>query len=213
MVNQALLFLGDAMRVHDLITAFADRDILPIKVADVARLIMEAGIEEEICFIEVDIDTSILRGFIVQTTEPRGIYDANGNGRISKIYHGTNQNLQWQRLVCCKELLHVLDETWQRAATPEEVSGLVKKMALPPRFQIPNDGTDDNRKALFDRVGALQAVAVLFPIAIRELLLSKHQEGVLADDEIVHIVGLPQVYVRLVMSEFWPKIHQALSTL
>jgi len=199
------------MRVCDLITAFADRDILPIKVADVARLIMEAGVEEEICFIEVDIDTSILRGFIVQTTEPRGLYDPDGNGRISKIYYGHSQDFEWQRLVCCKEMLHVLDESWQRAVTPEEVSGLVKKMALPPRFLIPNDGTDDSKKAIFDRVGALQAVAVLFPMAIRELLLPKHQEGVLADDEIVHIVGLPQVYVRLVMSEFWPAVHAALS--
>jgi hypothetical protein len=200
------------MRVYDLIKAFENHDTFPIKVEDVARLLMESGIEEEISYIGVELDIGILRGFIVQTTEPRGVYSSDGNGGISKIYYGFNQDFEWQRLVCCKETLHILDASWQKVATPDEVSGLVKKMALPPQFQIV-DGTEDEKKALFDRVGALQAVAILFPLAIRELLLPKYQEGVLTDDEIVRIVCLPQVYVRLVMSEFWPDIWEELRKL
>ena len=201
------------MKVRDLIEAFADHDHFPIKPQDISRLLMAAGIEEEIIFIEVDIDTSILRGFIVQTTEPRGIYDSNGNGNISKIYYGIGQSFEWQRLVCCKELLHILDDPLRRLSTQDQVTGLIKKMALPPQFQLGDDESEDGIQALFDRIGALQAVAVLFPMAVRELILPKYAEGLIADDEIVGIVGIPERYVRIVMSEFWPRIHKSVCSL
>lgn len=200
------------MRVCDLIKAFADHDEFPIKPVDVARCLIEAGIEEEITFIGVDLDIPILRGFIVQTTETRGVYDSAGNGRISKIYYGSNQDIEWQRLVCCKELLHILDHEVYRTETREQVTGLIKKIILPPAFQSATEPSDgDGAQALFDRVGALQAAAVLFPIAVRDLLLPYyHPDGILTDDEIVRMVGIPQIYVRMVMSEFWPNVYQHL---
>ena len=199
---------GRTMKIGDLIRHFADREDLPIEPTEVARVLMEAGIEEEIIFLGVEYDVGVLRGLLVQTTEPRSAYEP-GNGNISKVFYATNQPSDWQRLVCCKELLHILDPDRLQTRSREDVAGLVTKIVLPPELQALAEGKIDSNsmQALSDHFADVRAVALLFPLKARELLLPKYTTGAISADEIVRIVGIPERYVHFAMSEFWPAVY------
>ncbi len=68
----------------------------------------------------------------------------------------------------------------------------------------------DDLKAILDRLGAIQAAAVLFPAATREIIQPAYHAGKLTIGEIARLVGIPDRYVAFVLSDHWPPIYQKL---
>jgi hypothetical protein len=116
-------------------------------------------------------------------------------------------NEDGQRLVCCKELLHILDPEGCRAATDEEISRLFQKIGLPREMQ---DAVKDGAQVSSDRVAEYEAAAVLFPWATRQLLLEPYREGKIALDDIHRMVDIPFRFVFFVMHPSWEEAHKAL---
>jgi hypothetical protein len=113
----------------------------------------------------------------------------------------------WQRLVVCKELIHILDPDYALTNTRKDVANLIKRMALPIDLQALT-----NNQELNDRFGQLQALAVLFPRAARNLLLEPYNAKKITSKEIAALAEIPVHYVAFLMSDEWEKIYSLLLT-
>lgn len=196
--------LDETMNVKELIVKYSTLEVVPVEVESVEKDINASGIPDIIKYWEAEINTDPLRGQINhwEYTESDG-----KKQRVADIYYGSELTRDWQRLVCCKELLHILDEERLRVVDNQHFEKLIEKIILPLELQDPiQDGTYVNN----DRLAVYHAVAILFPLAVRNLLLPFYLEEKFTLDEIAKMVDLPVRYVSLVMSEFWSEIHEIL---
>ena len=117
---------------------------------------------------------------------------------------------EMERLVCCKELLHILDQNYMKVSTPSAVVDLIEKIILPPELVDPfADGIHTNS----DRVAILHALAVLFPLSARAILLPPFKDGKLSAQKIAEIAELPVYYIQLVLNDGWLHIHKLLASI
>lgn len=123
------------------------------------------------------------------------------------IFFDRDQTRDWQRLVCCKELLHLLDAEGNRVRTKEEIDHQIQRMVLPNEFQ---EMELDGSRVITDKIAIYFAVAVLFPFASREMLLPYYNDGRLTSEDIARMADIPERYALLVMSDTWPAIHSIL---
>jgi hypothetical protein len=192
------------MRISDLIKKFSVLEAVPVPVSGVDAIIRENKAGHVIMYHEVELDTKLLRGQFTQWESK------NSDGEVIHyvdIFFGKDLEKDWQRLVCCKELLHLLDADVTKVATLEQFDKLIEKIILPADLQDPiNDGHHVDS----DRIAIYEAVAILFPIAVRTLLLQADSKSKYTVQEIARIVDLPVRYVSLVMSDLWPDIHKIL---
>ncbi|MET4636134.1 hypothetical protein [Kaistia defluvii] len=191
------------MRASDLVRLFSTRESGPIDLYDdIIPAIKEAG-EFEVYFWKADIDTNILKGRIVEESHFQG----DDEIRVVSIDYAASMSNELSRLVCAKELIHVLDPIDQRVTTDEAVNDLISKIILPTEMQSLDDGVS----VWGDRYGYLFALAVLFPWQIRELLYPKYASGQYNIDDIASLMELPVEYVQIVMSPLWQRVHHILS--
>lgn len=199
---------GVPMSISKLIAEFDSRKVVPVDVNDVVAALATHGSKDEIYFFPVDIEATVLKGQLVHWDRNEDYeYPTDETKEVMKsvacVYYAKSMTDDWQRLVTCKELLHILDSDVTRAFTPEVVFKLTEKIVLAPEFQDIGDGS----ATLSDRAALIQAAAVLFPQRARELFI---ENGTLTPTEIAKLVDLPMRYVTLVMSETWPGIHDIL---
>lgn len=111
------------MSVRDLIERYAGGTHLHVRVNVVREYMMsgELAIKDRIRFIGVEIDVNVLRGFIHQYIEKPLNGSALRPGACADIYYDRRQPIEWQRLVCCKELLHLMDPDSYKTNTPAHV--------------------------------------------------------------------------------------------
>lgn len=197
------------MTARHLIEHFSAQTMLPIKVPDVAAKIVELGIEDQIQFIGVDLDIGAMRGQFIRTTTRRdGVYGEPIY--CADIYYARNQDLDWQRFVCCKEMMHLFDQEAWYTKNAEELRHLTGKLSLSPDLQFK---ANDGLKAYMDKFAVLQALCVLFPIAVRNLLLEPYNGGVISSEIIAQIAEIPQKYIRLAMEDYWDGLADAILAL
>jgi hypothetical protein len=193
--------------VTKLIREFSNRETVPIDIeAEVIPALRSLGVADEIyCFWDHNLDPKVLRGYVKHDTYPQP--DGSSHSVIEVLYGKMGH--EWERLVCCKELLHILDPDPIRCAKPEDVDRLIDKIILPPDLVDPvtDIGT---LQAATDRLAVLQAVAILFPLAARKVLLPKYAEGRLTLADIEDLAEVPVRYVAMVMSAEWEEIHELL---
>lgn len=193
------------MKVTSLISEFASRTKLPVDVNDVIALLRENGKDDDIEFIGVEFDPDILQGKIKIWNARPGVYAEPV--RHANIYYHRDHDPDWQRFICCKELLHLLDPPGAQTKTPEEIAALEEKIGLPPEMQDPEQ---DGWAANVDRVAEFRAAAILLPWAARELLVQPLRDRLLSLDDIARMADIPRKYVGFVMSPIWEKVHPML---
>jgi hypothetical protein len=193
--------------LQSLLGEFSKRDVVPIDVDEVVDAMVALGVKDEFYFWGVEIDDHRLRGALVHwqpwdypSQEPGK--DAN---LVADIYYAKSLGKDWQRLVCCKELLHVLEPEVSRTNTPEKVQTLIDKIVLAPELQ---DVVKDGIEASTDGLMLYVALALLFPFSARELLLADSIKR--TPKEVALMVDLPERYVALVMHESWADVYKAL---
>ncbi len=173
---------------------------------DVLSALKAGGCEDDIEFIGVDFDTEILQGKIKVFHKRNGVYGAEVT-RCVNIYYHRGHDPNWQRLIACKELLHVLDPASAHTNTVKDIELLAEKIGLPPEMQDPaGDGLDAN----VDRLAEWRAAALLLPLAARELLMPAFKEGKISLAQIAILADIPRKYVAFVMTDTWPTVHELL---
>lgn len=127
-------------------------------------------------------------------------------GPVAMVIYSIQQPLEWQRLVCCKELIHVLDSSPVRTSRPEEVQLLGQKLADKTRkFREAND-----LQWFFDDVAKFQALAILFPFSLREEVLGAYQAKKITDEMLAEATQIPVEYVETVMSDRWKLLRETI---
>ncbi|MBR1241591.1 hypothetical protein JQ620_15790 [Bradyrhizobium sp. AUGA SZCCT0274] len=183
-----------------LIDEFSARDIVPIEIDQIVEYLKASGIKDEIYFFDADINTDVLKGSIVHWE-----YQAEGwTYRVADIYTARSLSPEEKRLVQAKELLHILDHRADRADTLEEVEDLIKQMILPPSEV---DFKTEGYHAKSDRSAEVFAIPVLFPMAVRDLLLPVFEAGKIDLNQIAEMLVLPQWIAGFVMGKNWGKTY------
>jgi len=194
------------MSLRKLIEIFSCHTNLPIKIKDVVAQIVEMGIQDNITYVGVELDVGVIRGqFVRVSTERHAVY---GEPVYSaEIYYASNQEIEWQRLVVCKELIHLFDTEAASTKTQEELEHLMEMIALSPELQFQKD---DGFKVITDKIATLYAICILFPKEARDALIDPYEQGLIKANDIARIAELPEKYIRLAMTEAWNKIYDTL---
>ena len=196
------------MNIPELIAQFSSRKNLPVDVNDVLNCLKEHGNEDEIEFIGVDLDEEILQGLIKIFHIRNKVYgDAV---RYVNIYYNRSQGLDWQRMICCKELFHLLDPKSAETKTSDEILKLAEKIGLPPEMQDP---TSDGIATNTDRLAEFRAAAILLPWEARQILLPAYKAGTITAVDIARLADMPRKYVGFVMSDVWERVFPILRDL
>ncbi len=191
------------MQVKDLIAEFSAIDTLPVELKSVEDALRARDVEDDIYyFYDLELNPNSFAGFIHREEIPFG----EEKRYVSTITYA-KLGEEYERLVCCKEMLHILDPDYLKAKTLEAVNILVSKIILPPEFvDPPNDGAH----VTSDSVGLAHAIAVRLPLAAIELLRPAFREGKISIEKIAELAELPPFAVTIAMSDFWLPIHAAL---
>lgn len=191
------------MKTSDLIRHFATREALPVDVNDLLPVLRENGTDDEIEFIGVDLDPDILQGKIKIWHRRDGLYGEPV--RMANIYFHRGHTIDWQRFVCAKELMHLLDPPAAQTRTHDQVHELAEQIGLPEYMQ---DATQAGFATNIDRLAEFRAAAILLPYAAREHLLKPLADGRLSLSDIAEMADIPRKYAALVMSPGWNYIHE-----
>lgn len=194
------------MDVKTLLKHFSSFTTLPIDPDDVIKELKSHGIKDEIEFVGVSLDVLIVRGSLYHYVRPSGVYSPPV--LCAEIYYNLNQERRWRRLVCCKELIHILDRTPSRTTDQQGLEKLLRDMADPSKMTFVSA---DNVASWTDYFTEFHAIAVLFPIEAREVLLPAYRAGKMTLADISDRADLPEEVVGVVMSDQWPVIYSALN--
>lgn len=188
--------------LKNLVTNLENRVETPIEVSEVRDLIVTSGLQEKIIFCRDDkMDTDKLRGVFCQYIERCSVYGEPE--RTTLIVYSGNMPLDWQRMVCCKELVHVFDQKEEMTDTIQELDGLLSRILAPmseDEFNI------SDIMATKDRLALYQAIPLLLPLA--KIKKSKHEGR--SSYELAREVCVPERLVSLAMQEDWPNLISSL---
>jgi hypothetical protein len=174
---------------------------LPIEIPEIRDVILAMGFQDSIVFVPCQkMDPAKLRGAFYQYTTHPGIYAAPEFRTL--IVYSAKLAKDWQRLVCAKELIHVLDGKAEKTKTEDELQGLIDKLIGP--LTTEDFGLADIMAAK-DKLAIYQALAVLFPDAARTDALTQKKAGKSTED-IADQASIPPRFVELVLREEWPSL-------
>lgn len=183
----------------DVIEHFSCYTILPIQINDVREFIRDKGIVDQICFHKMDSDPEVLRGLLYQTRDTPPYF--HGERVMAHVAYSGNMSIEYQRLVACKELLHILDNGNYTAATLQGVSSLITEISLPREAQ--QDWAQLQRATASDHLGVLNALAVLFPRDAISEIRPAYDRGDIGIEEIMTLTQVPEPYVVFAMTDEW----------
>lgn len=190
------------MSVSRLIRAVEGVGRVPVSLDDVVHRVRGLVPDERVSVIAVDIDPSLLRGLCVTLREDDGAMLTRI--KHSRILFSSQMSLPEQRLVCCKELIHVLDADPVRTSSHGQILPLAERMA---HGHTNNLKGPDDVKAFVDAMAKWQALALLFPYGFYEQIYPHFKAGRVSNTAIASYVGLPQVYVDVVLTDTWDLIR------
>lgn len=183
-----------------LVQRFASRVTLPIEVDEVIEALTSFGWQDEIRIQPVDTDPGILRGTCVQWHESPAPYAQPS--LVTLITYSSKMDLEHQRLVCVKELVHACDPPALRVRNSDRLRNVLEKLVLPLQA---DQGSLENLINIQERIAIYQALAILFPLPAREAALDGLTTGKYSFEEIVRWACLPNSYVGVVLHDRWPE--------
>lgn len=200
-------FYGQKMSVAKIIRHFEGLGRLPIELSEVVQQVQSYVLDDKIEVHAVDMPTHNLRGFHLRREEAPHSDSAMMPRFISVAAYSINQPVEWQRLVCCKELIHCLDRDPIKTRKRDDVVRLGKQLCE-------EDGSTPyasmDLQAFFDGLAKYQALAILFPFGLREELLDAYDAGKVSLEQIAGWVQLPVEYVRVVMTKQWALLRESI---
>lgn len=193
------------MSLIQVVQTFAGITDLPIEIPEVRAEIVRLGYQDRIIFSGQDADPGKCRGVFYQYTTRDGVYA--DPVLTTLIGYNSRVSVPWQRMVCCKEMVHLMDRAVEQTQTAEEVEGLLDKLLGP--FSTEDYGIAD-LMAAHDRLALYQALPILFPDAARAEALTELQAGRKTLEQIAEWAVLPPVLVTMVLAENWPALKNDL---
>ena len=178
---------------------------VPVDVQDVLNWI-NAHLPDDVIKIHgIDVAPDQLRGGIVSTTEK--IEPLPGSAikpwREHRIAYSTQMSPEMQRLVVCKELLHVFEPPTVQTDDPEKVLALAQALR-------PEEGAESGMgaaAATADNISQWNAITVLFPYGYWEVCVKAFKERTMTLEQIAETLEMPPSYVAVTLKDNWPKLR------
>jgi hypothetical protein len=177
---------------------------VPVDIKDVLELVRAIEPDEKIRIRSVNVDPEKLRGNCYR-------YRVADSGilvplRKTLIVYSGRQDPYWQRLVCCKELVHIMDPDPLCTTTLEQVVHLAERLKKPAPATAPINANEV--AAFFDLLARWHAMAILFPFGLWEELLPKYKAKKVDLATISKWLELPPDYVGVVLTDQWKTIRE-----
>lgn len=186
-----------------LISEFATRNEVPVEINEIRDAVIKIGMQDKIVFIGKSVDTQKIWGAIYQYTTHSSPYAQPDLHTI--IAYNTDLPVPWQRVVCCKELVHIFDRKEERTNTPEHVVELAEKILGPMSSE---DFGFGDVMALKDKIALYQSLPLLFSNAARDAAISAISAGRKTEKSVAEAAALPVSLVKLMLSDEWPAIAE-----
>jgi hypothetical protein len=189
-----------------LVEQFRAVDRLPIEIDEIREAVLSLGVQDEVIFrADPEMDVSRLRGVFYQYRYRPSLYGESQN--VTLIVYPENVPVAWQRMICCKELIHTFDDHVERTDTLEELGGLITRLLGP--LSVDEISIID-LMAFKDRLALYQAIPLLFPFAARNRTLAEISGGTKDLQQVADEACLPIELIKLVMSDDWPRLAEDL---
>jgi len=187
------------MLIDKLLERFDPVDILPVDINSIKDALIEFGVQDEIEFHFVSIDSQKIRALLHRYTYHNGVYgDPILHSDVIIARDQGDEDEAWQRLGAAKELLHITDCAAITAQSEEAVEKLFRHLSLPAELRTPDLNTGS---ALNDRMRIFLALAILVPKTCRQKLRDLHDRDLLSPREIALLANIPERYGDVVISE------------
>jgi len=191
--------------LSDLIEYFSRMHELPIKIEDIASQINAMGIQDEIYIFQADTNPTKVRGGFHQFTYSKGVYA--DPQRVTHIVCSKNVPLEWRRVICAKELVHIFDTTAARTSTKEEASQLLDRLVGP--LSSEDYGLVDLQAAQ-DRLALYQSLPLLMPNAALSVARDSVARNLKTIEDVSRWACMPIEFVRLMLSDEWKDVNGVL---
>ena len=200
------------VNVSNIIEAVSTTDRLPIQIECVIEIIKACEYQDDIKVVGVTPRAGNSPRGLLYRYRSRANHDGS-NSMVSLIPYDRTQPFEWQRLTCCKELVHICDPVIEHVATPASVKGLFDSLV----DTMQNNGNISGNErsyylALRDSVGVYPALAILFPQAARQRALEMRHSGERSLQQIAQWASLPEPFVNLALHPEWPSVLASIMT-
>ncbi|MFG6549752.1 hypothetical protein ACGYLV_11885 [Sulfitobacter sp. M21595] len=180
----------------DIYQFFSCLTTLPIRIDSIVGFIRDRGLADNVFFCEVDIDPDILWAQLKVHKQKR-LY---GDDYLEyEIQYSKHLSVPQQRLACCKELLHILDDQDAMASTQDSVELLIHQMSIPPQSGIA-------LPAVNDHTGIIRALLIMVPRDCLCDFKASYDNGEITADEVAKATGIPVEYARITLQDFWQEL-------
>ncbi|MEZ5752286.1 MAG: hypothetical protein R3D60_10075 [Paracoccaceae bacterium] len=188
--------------LKELVQQFENCLELPIEVEDIAAAIIRLGVADEIHFVPVAADPATIHGAFV-----RFRYHPVPYGDpvwVTHIPYNSADPLDLQRVVCCKEMMHIFDSDLERTDTRTEVPEFMDKLLGP--LTTEDFGLADYM-ASKDKLAVYMCLPLLFPKAALQVAREAVKDRSRTPEEIAEWAKLPLRLVNLMIQEDWDTIN------
>lgn len=185
-----------------LVAEFSEQTGVPIEIGDIAAKLIEQGYQDEIYFHPVDSNPEVVRGVFYQFRYSPGVYVEPV--WVTHISYSANLPVEWQRVICAKELVHIFDHQTAKTNTGVEVSQLLDKLVGPLSTE---DYSLADLQAATDRVALYQCLPLLLPRSVLEIGRASMRAGHLDIEEFSAELCMPVALVRLMLSDEWDGVN------
>lgn len=187
------------MLIDKLLERFDPVETLPVDVNEVRDALIEFGVQDEIEFHFVSIDSQKIRALLHRYTYQNSVYgDPIFHSDIIIARDQGEEDESWQRLGATKELLHITDCANITAESQRAVEKLFRHLSLPSELRTPDLNTNS---ALNDRMRIFLALAILVPKKCRAKLRELYDKDLLSPREIALLARIPERYGDVVIGE------------
>lgn len=191
--------------LKELIKQFEGRTQLPIEVEEIAQAIIDRGFQDEIHFVDVDADPASIHGAFARFTYHKQMYGEPV--LVTHIPYNARDPLELQRVVCCKEMMHIFDSDLERTDKEGEIPEFLDKLLGPLT-------TDDlglaDYMAAKDKVAVYMCFPLLLPKAALQVARQAVKDGLKTHEEIADWAKVPLNVVKLMLEDDWETVNGAL---
>lgn len=159
--------------------------------------------QDELHYVPVDLDPEVSLGHIKQYRLSQGVYNPDPLW-VTEIRYFKDLNVCWRRFVCCKELMHVFDNTDERTDTLEKFEQLLDEIEAP----LPADAQSPMYRT--ESITKWMAVLILCPKPVREFLRPQWEAGEMSDYEVALELRIPEVLIPSIMSPRYDLVYNLL---
>jgi hypothetical protein len=181
----------------------------PIDIGEVIALVRQMCPDEIIKVRGVDVDPHRLKGNCYRYKIPPPVGSVLMPTKVSMIVYSTRMHSYEQRLVCCKEIVHIVNPDPVVTSTAAELVHLAEKVSTQLILR-PGQITPNDLQVFLDQLAKWYALAILFPFGLREELLANRAANEIDRVKLAEALELPVEYIGAILSPSWVQMRESI---